>query len=149
MVVDLNTYQEHDGNVEQESHRGIGNQSKTANTVDVIHGDGVELGEQEDQAVHDGTGWSVVVKRDKRVHLELSTAEKALDHGQTDGLEQNATCLPEESSQDELDFTKGSNNHTDDNEGDVSESLQVGWVDPQTPSGQKDSNGHCGLLITG
>jgi hypothetical protein len=54
-------YQENNRNIKHEGNRGIGEERKGSNTVDVIHGQDGQLGEQADDAVHDCTGRSIVV----------------------------------------------------------------------------------------
>lgn len=67
-------YQEDNGNVEEESDAGIGEQCKKANAVNVDHGQSGELGNHENHAIDDGAGGSIVVERDEGVHLEIRTA---------------------------------------------------------------------------
>jgi hypothetical protein len=74
------TYQEHYGDVQKEGNDGVGEQGPSANAVDVFHTHVRHLPEDPDASIHNGAGRSIVVKRDKGVHLELSGTENALNH---------------------------------------------------------------------
>ena len=73
------TYQENNRNVEHEGNGRINEEREAADAVDVIHGQDRQLGEQADYAVHDCAGRSIVVERDKGIHLEFRGAEQSLN----------------------------------------------------------------------
>jgi hypothetical protein len=58
----------------------------------------------------------------------------------SDGFESNSSHLIEESDQDEIDFTKGSKNDTNNDEGDVSELLEIWLFEAETPPSDKDGD---------
>lgn len=139
------TYQEDNRDVEEESDRCVGKQSEHADAVNVSHGHRGQLSEEQNAAVDDSASGSVVVEGDERVHLEIRTAEQALDHDQADSLKSDTGALEEEANHDELDLTHGGDNHTDDNEGHVSERLQVDGRYTESPGGDENSNRHSSL----
>lgn len=113
--------------------------------VDLGHGNLGDLPEQGDNTVHDGANGSKVVEGDEGVHLEVGGAEQALNHGKTKGLKHDTSHLEKEADKDKVDFTKGGNNDTDDNGGDVEELLEVGLGDAERPAGDEDRDGGGGL----
>ena len=140
------THQKHHRHIEQECNSCVCQKSETTNSVDICHRHVGNLAKQADNAVHKSASRSVVVEGNEGVHLEFGGAEKSLDHNQSDSLKDDATTLVQESSQDELDFTKRGDNDTNDDEGDVAESLHIWWCNPKTPGCNKDSYGGCGLV---
>lgn len=80
-------YQEDDSNVEPESNGGVKEQSTHAELVDVRHVQRGELDNRSDDGVHDGASRCEVVEGNQGVHLEFGRAEQALNHNQTDRLE--------------------------------------------------------------
>jgi len=141
--------QEDDGNVEQESNNGIGQESPDTNVVDVTHGEIGNLKEESGDTVHDSANGSEVVERNQRVHLVLGRAEETLDHDKTGGLEDDTTNLEHETNEDELDLTERGDDNTKDNEGDVHQDLQVDRSHTHTPGSEQDSDGSGGLVLLG
>lgn len=139
------TYQEDNRNVQHESDHGVGQESKQSNVVDVAHGHLGDFEEESSDTVHNSADRSKVVEGDKRVHLELSGAQQALNHDQSNSLEDDTTDLEQETNEDELDFTKGSNDDTDDNSRDVHKHLQVDRRHSQSPGSEQDSDGSSGF----
>ena len=105
------------------------------------------LNEQAGDAVHDSASRREVVKRDKGVHLELGGGEELLDHNQTSGLESDASNLEEETHHDKLDLAVGGNDHTEDDERDVAEGLQVRRRNAHDPGSDENGNRSSGLWI--
>lgn len=87
------TYQENDGDVQQEGDHSVGDQNPDTNAVDVVHGEVGDLQEKSNGTVHHSANRRKVVQGDHGVHLELSGAEQALHHNQTGSLEDNTTQL--------------------------------------------------------
>lgn len=87
------TYQQHDGNVEEEGNEGIGDESRDTKSVDIGHGHAGDFSEERHDTVEEGAGGRIVVERDHRVHLEFGGAEKTLDHHETQRLEDDTTDL--------------------------------------------------------
>lgn len=139
------SYQENDGSVQQEGNQSVGNQSHDTQTVDVVHGHAGQISEQSDNTVGNGTGRGVVVEGNQRVHLELGRAQKALDHDQTQSLEDDTEDLDDETKTIELDFTEGGNDDTNDNDGDVAEGLVVSRGNTERPSSNQGHDGVGGL----
>ena len=139
------SYQEHNRDVKKESNNGIGQQCPHTNVVDVVHGEVRDLKEQGSDTVHDSTDRSEVVEGDKRVHLVLSRAKKALNHDQASGLKDDTTKLEEESGEDESDLTERGNDDTKHDNADVHQDLEVDRSHAHTPSSEKNSNGGSSL----
>lgn len=108
--------------------------------MDVAHCELGQLSEDQNEGVHNGAGRSVVVERDKGVHLELLGAQNALDHDQTGGLEDDTSYLEEEADHDKLKLSEGRNDNTEDDEGDISEDLEVHRCNAHAPSCEQDSD---------
>lgn len=87
------TYQEDNRHVEQEGDKGVRKEREDADAVDVGHAHARHLNEQSDHTVDNSTSRGVVVEGDKRVHLELGGAQHALDHDETQSLEDDTTAL--------------------------------------------------------
>lgn len=104
-----------------------------------------DFNKQADNSVHDGAGRRKVVERDERVHLELGRREELLHHDQAGGLESDSGELEEETNHDELDLAVGSDDYTEDDEGDVAESLHVRRGDAHGPGCDEHSDGSGGL----
>lgn len=138
-------YQENDGNVEHEGAKTIEEKCKEADVVNFSHADLGYLPEQRNEAVHGSADGSKVVEGNKGVHFEVSRAQKTLDHGQTQSLEQNTSHLEEEADKNKVNFAKRSDDDADDNGGNIEELLEVGLRDTKTPAGEKDSDGSGGL----
>lgn len=113
--------------------------------VNFRHADLGDLPEQSNEAVHGSANGSKVVEGNKGVHLEVSRAQKALDHGQTKSLKQNTSHLEEEADENKVNFAKRSDNDADDNGGNVEELLEVGARDAEAPASEQDSDGGGGL----
>lgn len=111
----------------------------------MVHGQVRDLEEESDAAVHDSADRGKVVERDHGVHLELSGAEEALDHDQAGGLEHDAADLEHESDHNEVDLAKGSNDNTDNDEGDVEQDLHVWRGNAHGPGSDEDGNWGGGL----
>ena len=140
------THQKYYRHIEQERNTCVCQKGETTNSVDICHGHVGSLAKQADNAVHKSASRSVVVEGNEGVHLEFGGAEKSLDHNQSDSLKDDTTTLVQESSQDELDFTKRGDNDTNDDEGDVAESLHVWWRNSKSPRSNKDSDGGGSLV---
>jgi hypothetical protein len=104
-----------------------------------------DFNKQADNSVHDGAGRRKVVERDERVHLELGRREELLHHDQAGGLESDSGELEEETNHDELDLAVGSDDYTEDDEGDVAESLHVRRGDAHGPGCDEHSDRSGGL----
>jgi hypothetical protein len=65
-------YQEHNRNVQSECNKSVQQENKVSNLLDVSPGHLGHLDDQADDSVHDSASRREVVKRDERVHLELS-----------------------------------------------------------------------------
>lgn len=141
--------QEYDGNVEQESNNGVGQESPDTNVVDVTHGEVGNLKEESGDTVHDSANGGKIVQRDQRVHLVLGRTEETLDHDKTGGLEDDTTNLEHETNEDELDLTERGDDNTKNNEGDVHQDLQVDRSHTHTPGSEQDSDGSSGLVLLG
>ena len=87
------TYQEDDGDVKHEGAETVEEEGEKANVVDLGHGASGNLPDQSDNTVHDSADGSKVVQRDQRVHLEVSRAQKSLDHGKSERLKDDTTYL--------------------------------------------------------
>lgn len=143
----FDTYQENDGDVQQEGDHSIGDQNPDTHTIDMVHGEFRDLQEKSNGAIHDSANRRKVVQGDHGVHLELSGAEQALHHDQTGGLEDNTTQLEQETDHDELNLTKRSNDDTNDDDRNVHEGLVVDGSHAHAPGSKKDSNGSSGLQL--
>lgn len=141
------TYQEHNRDVQGERNESVEHENNVSDLLDIGPAHVGHLNEQADDSVHDGASGRKVVERDKRVHLELGGREELLHHDQTGGLECNTGKLEEETGHDKLDLAVGGDDHTEDDEGDVAESLQVERGDAHNPGCQEDSNGRGGLEV--
>lgn len=139
------TYQEHNGDVQGERNESVENENNVSDLLDIGPAHVGHLDEQAHDSVHDSASGRKVVERHKRVHLELGGREKLLHHDQAGGLECNTGKLEEETGHDELDLAVRGNNHTEDDEGDVAEGLQVERGDTHDPGCHKDCNGSGGL----
>ena len=140
------TYQEDDRNIEKEGDTGVGEESEATDAVDVAHCEDGQLSEDQNEGVHDGAGRSVVVERNKGVHLELLGAQNALNHDQTGGLEDDTSDLEEEANHDELELAERGNDDTEHDEGDVAENLEVHGRNAHAPSCEQDGDGSRGLF---
>lgn len=139
------TYQEDDRDVEKERAQSVQEEGEQANIVHVVHGATRDFPGDSHDEVHDGADGREVVKRDQRVHLVVGRAEKTLDHGQTQSLENDAADLVDDTDPDELDLADRSNDHTNDNDRYVQEDLEAGSRDAKGPSSEKNSDRGGGL----
>jgi hypothetical protein len=98
-----------------------------------------------DDSVHDGANGGVVVEGNERIHLELSARKKALNHGKTGSLADDAGHGEEESGEDELDLANRSNDDTDNDGSDISKGLERWRGDAEGPSCEQCSD-RCGGL---
>lgn len=138
-------YQEHDRDVQQEGAKTVQEEGEEANVVNLVHGDLGNLPDKSDSQVHDSADGGEVVDGYQRVHLVVGGAEQALDHGETQGLEDDTSNLVDDTNPDELDLSDRGNDDTNDNDGDVEEDLQVGLGNTKSPSGQQHGDGGGGL----
>lgn len=90
---DSETYQEHDSDVQHECNNGVQDQSEEADAINVAHGHARHLDEEGNDTVDQGACGCVVVQGHKGVHLELGRAQHALDHDETEGLENDTAAL--------------------------------------------------------
>lgn len=141
----VETYQEDDRDVQEEGNETVQEQREQANVVDLVHGYLGDFPDQSNAEVHDRADRRKVVQRDQRVHLVLGRAKQTLHHGKADGLEDDSSDLEHESDHDELDLANRSDDHTNDNRGDVEEHLQVGLRHSHAPAAKKDGNGRGSL----
>jgi hypothetical protein len=144
-IGETETYQENNRDVETEGNHGVEQEGEVTDAVKVSPGHGWNLDNQGNDTVHDGTSGGEVVEGNQRVHLELGRREKALDHGQANGLEDDTGDLEEETDHDELDLAERGNDDTNNDERDVSESLHVGGRKTHDPGCDQDGNGSGGL----
>ena len=107
MRADCNTYKENDRDVEKEGNHSVSDEDEDSDSVEVLHGERWDFQEESNDAIHHRACRRKVVKRYKRVHFEFGRAEKALDKSKTNGLEDDATALEDESNKDELNLAKG------------------------------------------
>lgn len=138
-------YQEDDGDVETKGNHGVAQQGQDTGLVDVLHGHVWDLGDQGDEGVHDSADGSKVVQRHQRVHLVLGRAEQTLDHDEPGSFEHDTADLEEEADGDKVDFTKGSDDDTDDDEGHVHENTHIWRGHSEGPGSEEDSYGSGGL----
>lgn len=133
------TYQEDDGNVEHKGAETVEEESEEADVVNLSHGDLGELPDQGNDSVHDSADRSKVVEGHQGIHLEVGRAQQALDHGESEGLEDDTGNLVDDTNDNEVDFAHRGNDDTDDNGGDIEELLQVRLRHAQGPT--RDQNG--------
>lgn len=107
-----------------------------------------DLDHQRHAKIHDGADGSKVVQRDQRIHLVLGRAQQSLHHDQSNGLENNAATLEDETDENELDFPKGSDYDTEHDKGDVEEDFHVRWRNTETPCDEEDNDRHRSLRCT-
>lgn len=119
------TYQEDDGDVQEERAQTVQEEGEQANVVHIVHGAARHLPDKGNDTVHDGADGREVVEGDDGVHLEVGRAEQALDHGKTQSLEHNTAHLENDTDGDEVNLAHGSNDDTDNDGGDIEELLQV------------------------
>jgi hypothetical protein len=131
------SYQKNNRGIKKESNQRVGNESHDTKRVNIVHSHAGDIGEESNDAVGDSAGGSVVVQGDEGVHLELGGAEQALDHDETQSLEDDATTLDEETKHVELDLAEGSDNDTNDNDGDIAKGLEVGRSNSKGPGGEE------------
>lgn len=139
------TYQEHNRDVQGERNESVEHENNVSDLLDIGPAHVGHLNEQAHDSVHDSASGRKVVERDERVHLELGGREELLHHDQTGSLECNTGKLEEETGHDKLDLAVRGNDHTEDDEGDVAEGLQVERGDAHDPGSHKDSNRRGGL----
>lgn len=139
------TYQEDDRDVQHEGAETVQEESEKTDIIDLGHGALGDLPDQGNSTVHDHADGGEVVQRDQGVHLEVSRAQQALDHGESESLEDDTTNLVQNTNGHEVDFAKGRNDDTNDNGRDVEELLQVGSGNAEDPARDEDSNGSGGL----
>ena len=71
-----------------------------------------------------------------------------MHHDQSDGLEDDAAALENESDETEFDFPDGGDHDADYDEGDVEEDFHVWGCDSETPCYEEDDDRHRGLRYT-
>ena len=104
------------------------------------------LPEKGNNAVEEGTDWSIVIQRDQGVHLVLSSIQQGLHQVDSDSLEKDTSKLVQETNQDEIDLTERCNDDTQNDEGDVEQLHEVDTLDPKHPTSEENSNRGCGLF---
>ena len=109
------TYKEDDGDVKHESAETVQEKSEQTNVVDLGHGAVGDLPDESNNTVHDSADGSKVVQRDQGVHLVVGRAQQALDHGESESLENDTAHLEQHSNGHKVDFAHGRNDDTDDN----------------------------------
>lgn len=137
--------QENDGNVQAESNEGVGNEGDDTDRVDIAHGQARTLPEDGDNTVDDSASRSVVVDGDERIHLELGTAEQALDHDKSDSLGDDTKDLDQETEHLKLELTERSNSDTNDDDGNVQQNLHVGCSHAENPGSNQGGDSVGGL----
>lgn len=141
----LCTYQENNRDVQGESDESVDEEGGVTDRLDLRPGHLGDLDDQAGDAVHDGAGGSEVVEGDERVHLELGGGEELLHHDEASGLESDTRKLEQEADHHELDLAVGGDDHTEDDEGDVAERLQVGRRDAHDPGCDENGDWSGGL----
>jgi len=97
--------------------------AKKVHSIDLSHRNLGYLPEKGNGQVHGGADRSKVVEGNEGIHLEFGAIEESLNHADSDCLERNSSNLVEETSQDEIDFTKRGQGNTNHNQGNISELL--------------------------
>lgn len=113
--------------------------------VDLVHGDLGDFPDEGNTSVHQSTDRGEVVHRHKGVHLEVGRAEKSLNHGKTEGLENDTSNLVQNTDENEMNLAEGGDDDTDDNGRDVEELLEVWLGDTEAPARNQNSNRGGGL----
>jgi hypothetical protein len=144
-TIQLGTNQEHNGNVQTHGNGCVGKKGPEAKIQNLRHGDLMEFHKHEHHAVHESTGGREVVERNEGRHLKVSRVEETLNHGKSGGFAGDSGNLDHEAKHDELDFTQGGNDNTNNNNGDVGECAHVWWGNAETPGHQENSD-RCGCL---
>lgn len=139
------TYKQYGRNVQKKRYHGIGQKYHGAHVVNILQGQAGAFDENCEDGVGDGASRCVVVKRDERIHLEIGRTEEALDEDEAQRFSDDTANLEDKTPEFELDLSKRSNDHTQDNNGNVSKNLHVGWCDTKSPGGQEYSNRGCSL----
>lgn len=139
------TYQEDDGDIEHESAKTVEEESEQTDVVNLGHRTPGDLPNKSNHTVHDSADGSKIVQRDERVHLVVSGAQQALDHGKSQSLKNDTAHLEEHTNSDEVNFAHGSNDDTNNNSGDIEELLEVGSRNTQNPARDENGDG-CGGL---
>ena len=140
------TYQEHNRDVEQESAQSVEEEREETDVVNLIHAELGKLPEQGDHTVHHGADGSEVVQRDQGVHLELGRAQETLNHGKTQGLEDDASDLVDDSDPDKLDLSHRGDDDTNDDDRDIKEHLEVRLGNTERPAGDEHGDRSSGLV---
>ncbi|KAI6751816.1 hypothetical protein HG531_006512 [Fusarium graminearum] len=109
------TYKENNGDVEHESAETVQEESEQTNVVNLGHCAVRDLPDEGNDTVHDSANGSKVVQRDKGVHLVVSRAQEALDHGESESLKDDTTHLEQHTNGHKVDFAHGRNDDTDNN----------------------------------
>ena len=139
------TYQEHDGNVEQEGAQAIEKEGEEADVVHVGHGAPWHFPRNGDDKVHGRADGRKVVQRDQGVHLVLGRAKQHLDHAQAQGLEDNAAQLEDDADDDELDLSHRGDDDAEDNDRHVQKHPEARLGNSKGPGGDQDGDRCCGL----
>jgi hypothetical protein len=139
------TYQKNDRDVEHESAKTVQEECEETDVVDIIHGALRNLPDQSNNTVHDSTDRGEVVHGYQGVHLEVSRAEQALDHGKSKCLKDDTTNLVQDSDEDKVNLANRGDDDTDDDGRDIEKLLEVGLGDTEQPAGDEDGNGSGGL----
>lgn len=93
-----------------------------------------DLPNKSNHTVHDSADGSKIIQRDERVHLVVSRAQQALDHGKSQSLKNDTAHLEKHTNSDEVNLAHGSNDDTDNNSGDIEELLEVGSRNTKNPA---------------
>lgn len=139
------TYQEDDRNVQHEGAETVEEKGEETDVVNLSHGNLGDFPQERNNTIHDSANRSKVVQGDKRVHLEVSRAEKSLNHGKAESFKDDATNLIQDTDQNEVDLAEGSNDDTDDDGRNVEELLQIGLGHTKRPTSDQDSDRSSGL----
>jgi len=136
------SHQEYSGDVEQESDRSVGYENQRSNASQLVKG-GEAFGERNDEEVDERANWRVVVKGNKRIHLE--PVKEKLDHYESRSLESDSSGLGEEANEVEVQLSVRSEGYTGGNHQDNDSELLAGFLDTGCPGDQEDRDGREGL----
>lgn len=89
--IDSLTYQEYHGDIQHESDQSVDDEREYTNVENIPKCHVGHFDEKCDYSIHKGARRSEVIKRDQRIHLELSGAQESLHQRQTNGFEGDAS----------------------------------------------------------
>lgn len=104
--------------------------------IDFFHFDVGDFDDSRHAKVHDGTDWCKVVQGHQRIHLVLRGAQEFLHHDKSQCLKDNASKLEHEADKDEFNFSEGSYNDTDYDEGNLEQGSHICFLGPEAPAGE-------------